>query len=157
MLSFLKKHKRLVFISTAILMCVFLNPISLFVLWILGIGWSNSHPDTGANARRVSWLPSEASNISYYRTYSWTAFEFDIDEKAFKKWAHRWDIKSIRNEERIPRYSYYKQPYEKRNSKEHLAVVRNGLYASCKQSNGGGCHVVYDREKHKAYFQSNPR
>lgn len=161
------RKKKAILISAAIVAALLFNPLTLMVLWV-GLGmWSNAHPETGVNVKTVDWLPPEATNISYYKTYSWRAYEFDMDEESFKRWARRWDLKPIKEEETITRYSYtsfLKQSRNYRNAKvyeaeekKHVATVSTGLYDREIRRNGGGYHVVYDREKQRAYFQSNPR
>lgn len=51
--------------------------------------------EIGENVARVSWLPDSASNVSFYRAYSYTAYEFDIAEADFLKWAERFSVKRI--------------------------------------------------------------
>src|SRR4029450_8888779 len=64
-----------------------------------------THFETAENVDRVSWLPDSASNVSYYRSYNYTAYEFDISEDEFKKWI--WlDVKPITKPVEVHRYSY---------------------------------------------------
>lgn len=144
--------------------------IVLFATWLGLVMWSNAHPKTGENVAKVSWLPASASNVSFYKTYSWTAFEFDISEDEFRKWAAHRTLKEIVKEEKICRYSYWKFCRKKHSvktdeeltdymnaEKRHYAVVSKGLYDSRRHDNGGGYHVVFDRDKQRAYFQFSPR
>jgi hypothetical protein len=98
----------------------------------------------------VDWLPADATNISYYRSYSWTAYEFDIPQPAFLRWAGPWSPKPLRTPMSIPRFSYFS---------DHRSVeVAVGFgYASPMASNGGRILVAYDTASGRAYFQSNPR
>jgi len=135
----------------------------------MGLGqWLDAHPEMGENEEHVGWLPDEATNVSYYKTYSWTAYEFDISEHGFKSWAIRWDLKEIEEEKSVRRYSYI--PFRMREHEErmdfeeffaeeekHIATVAGGLYDEEDWDNGGGYHVVYDRKRRRAYFQSNKR
>lgn len=144
--------------------------IVMFATWQGLVMWSNAHPETGENVAKVSWLPTSAGNVSFYKTNTWMAFEFDISEDEFRKWAARWTLKEIDKEQKICRYSYWKFCREKHpgnteqeltdymNAKErHYVVVSKGLYDSKRHDNGGGYHVVFDRNIQRAYFQSNPR
>jgi len=45
------------------------------------------HVSTEENVPSVDWLPASASNVSYYKSYSFTAYEFDISESEFNAWA----------------------------------------------------------------------
>jgi hypothetical protein len=146
-----------------VLLIVIVNP---FTLYFFGVMWSNTHPDTGENVKTVKWLPSDAKNISYYKTYSWTAFEFDIPEPSFNQWINKkWVMKPVGKDHSIMRYcssngnhrtcSCYQQC---NNPKEKcIAVITNGVYDSQRWSNGGGYSVVFDRDAQRAYYQSNPR
>jgi len=144
--------------------------IMLLAAWIIPALWYDSHPETGENFAKVNWLPPSAKNVSYYKSYSWTAFEFDINEVDFRQWATLWMLKEIDKEQTICRYSYLNFLKEKQSAKTendwiayenakkiHLAIVSKGLYDSKIYHNGGGYNVVFDRDKQRAYFQSNPR
>jgi hypothetical protein len=159
------KRLKLAAIVIAVLL---LNPFSLLGLWLGTAYWSNAHPSLGANVESVSWLPADARNVSYYRTYSWTAYEFDIGEAAFRKWAAgEYDLKEISEPRSIMRYSYKNFARQWRGRREsdayeaekekHFAAITDGLYHFETWRNGGSIHVVYDRQKQKAYYQSNPR
>jgi hypothetical protein len=148
------------------------NPITLLFLWGISTYWSNTHPEVGENVKSVDWLPQEAQNISYYKTYSYTAFEFDISEEGFRKWAARWDFKKIETPAGISRYNrmMLKMPkfdskdadksmkeYEEYKSKVNAAIVNGYYYRTPPRGDGGGMYVAYDTDKGRAYFQSSPR
>jgi hypothetical protein len=151
------------YIIAMLLLALVFNPLSI----LLGAAyWSNTHPDTGENIKTVAWLPPEATNVSYYKTYSWTAYEFDIDEDGFRKWSDC-PLTPITEKIAVERYSYENfmkrrlgccnEQYEHERA-THIAIVTDGLhYSYLNPSAGGRRSVVYDREKHRAYFQSNPR
>lgn len=129
-----------------------------------------THYSTEENVPSVDWLPSSVTNVSYYKSYSFTAYEFDISESEFKAWTNV-ELLPIINPVRVYRYSKATGRVTKLRSNassaeyyEHLecdegraAIVRRGLYYSHRRNNGGGITVVYDRENGRAYFQSNPR
>lgn len=151
-------------IIAIILLILIVNP---FTLYFFGVMWSNKHPDKGENVKSVKWLPSDAKNVSYYKTYSWTAFEFDMPEQSFNKWINKkWMMKPIEKEHLIERSclrngnhktcSCYQK--ECNNPKEKcFALITNGVYDSQRWSNGGGYNVAYDRDAQRAYYQYNPR
>src|SRR5262245_53760868 len=64
-----------------------------------------THVETGENVDHVSWLPNSASNVSYYESYGYTAYEFDMSEDDFKKWV-RYDVKPITEPFHVLRYSH---------------------------------------------------
>lgn len=159
-----KKYKTGIFILIAVIIGIF-NPITL-ICWFL---WNEANPETGINEKTVSWLPKEATNVSYYRSYSFTAFEFDISEDAFKKWAKEWDIKRIKNPIDVTRYTLTTTGnpsigYDSNAKNSHKdqcrtrARITNGYYyRTIPRSDGGSTHVAYDLDIGRAYFQANPR
>jgi hypothetical protein len=140
-------------------------------VWFVLILWSNAHPEFGENVEFVEWLPANARNVSYYKTYSWTAYEFDIDERSFRGWASRYELKEIADPQEIERYNYYSDFLEQRGDtrdsewykayeaerKKYVAIVTHGLYDFERRGNGAGYHVVFHRLKQRAYFRCNPR
>lgn len=139
----------------------------IFVFGWLGIGaWENANPEQGENQARVDWLPENASDISYYRAYSWKAWEYSMNESDFREAATRYNLREITEEQVIPRYSWwtFRNTNNAKNYKDffaeeskHYAKVRNGLFASERQADGGGFQLVFDRDQSRVYFQSNPR
>ena len=126
-----------------------------------------THFETAENVDHVSWLPSSASNVSYYRSYTYTAYEFDISEEEFKKWI--WlDVNPITKPVKVNRYSYMAaqrialgpnptQAELDAWEAAGTATVKNGLYHSHRRGNGGGVDVAFDRDRGRVFFQTNPR
>ena len=137
-------------------------PVLLVLLWIGLVFYANSHPDTGEHIPRADWLPESASDISFYRSYSHTAYEFKISERDLLKWADRWSFQEIEKPVRIHRYLYFlKRPedfgsYEEYH-RECTIEVPEGLISVRRQRNGGGHTAVYDRKTGYAYVQTSPR
>lgn len=123
--------------------------------------------ETGENVESVDWLPTSATNVSFYRSYSFTAYEFDIPESDFVDWA-RWNLKPISKPVSVVRYCYssadvtepdasatqaewdaFEQRYDARR-----ATVADGLYYVNEQPDGGGVWVAYDRKQGRAYFHT---
>ena len=110
-------------------------------------------------------------DISYYKSYTYTAYEFKIPEESFKKHANSsWRFREIREPEVIRRYNYIREYEEyhknyrefryeeyRRLQERTTATVKNGIVARHRQRNGGGYHAVYDRDTGTAYVQTNPR
>lgn len=170
----MEKKRIFAVVVISIILVLFLNPISLVVLWLFWGLWSNSHPDMGVNVKQVSWLPREAINVSYYKTYSNTFYEFDISENGFKKWASDWMPEKISEPVKIRRYTAMteKPPEHSGNvwtekdmeAETHYqeyviyATIKKGYYfRTPPRGNGGGTYVAYDLEKGRAYFFSCPR
>ena len=127
--------------------------------------------DVGENVPSVSWLPKSASNVSFYKSYSYTAYEFDIPESEFVTWS-RWQLSPITEPVHVLRHCFFRvrampspeasATYEEWKAYEELrstagATISEGLYYEHVQSNGGGVHVAFDRKKGRAFFQSAPR
>lgn len=154
----------------------------LGLLW-LGYGAYRGFTDVeiGENVPRVPWLPDSASNVSFYRSYPFTAYEFDIPEQDFLEWAedHGWDVRRIKDEEKAiyrhhfggGRLKYPDEPPADATEAQEQRWLRaveeyaeafqkkidNGYYYRYEQSNGGGITVGYDLDTGRAYFQSSPR
>lgn len=126
-----------------------------------------AHVKTGENHQSVDWLPASATNVSFYKSYPATAYEFDIPEADFSNWAS-WDLKPISKPVTVVRYSHFTVdvPAPGANATQaerdaffdtRQATVTDGLYYLSKRPNGGGVQVAYDREHGRAYFYSAPR
>ena len=129
-----------------------------------------SRVETGENVSRVRWLPKAACNVSYYRSYLNTAYEFDISEPDFVAWS-RWTLTEIDLPVTIVRYTFFTRPYptlpddptieefevHRQMLSERGATVAKGLFHTECAPDGGGVWVAYDRTKQRAYFRSAPR
>jgi hypothetical protein len=137
--------------------------------------------ETGEDVARVPWLPDAARRVSFYRSYSFTAYEFDIAEQQFLTWAkdQGWEVQRIEREPRsVLRYHLAAgkvgapadppadataqqmtswqdamQTYRSAISK----TIERGYFYDRRQSNGGGVTVGYDVDTARAYVQTSPR
>jgi hypothetical protein len=118
------------------------------------------HKERGENLSRVEWLPQEATNVSFLRSYSRTAFEFDIDERGYREWVD-YPVQEIEEPFKIFRYSLSTDnrlnPRDLRRPNYPRATIEDGLFYEERRSNGGGVATAYDRSKGRAYFESNLR
>ena len=112
-----------------------------------------SHREVGENELSVKWLPKTATNVSYFRSYGFTAYEFDISESDFVKWSS-WQLSPIERPVTVFRYCHG-NPAVAFDSKR--AIVVNGLTYSYRYHNHGGVIVAYDRTKGRAFYWSAPR
>lgn len=160
-----RKHK--IAIVIGLLVAIF-NPLTLGGLFFGCAFWSNSHPKTAVNEPCASWLPAEATQVSYYKTYSWTAFEFQISEDGFKKWASHWQVAEIVDFFTIGRYTtriLERPKYDNDPNSPYAiyelqtrATITNGIcFRTPPRANGGGTCVAFDRNKGRAFYQTNPR
>lgn len=129
------------------------------------------HVSTEENVPSVDWLPASASNVSYYKSYSFTAYEFDIAEQDFKAWA--WvKLEPITQPVTVFRYSSrneYQASYPPNATQAQIDAIETanenlrgkkvftGLYYESRTNSGRGVTFVYDRAAGRGYFQSNPR
>ena len=128
-----------------------------------------THVENGENVPAVDWLPEHASNVSYYHSYMFTAYEFDITEPEFLKWSE-WEVAEISEPVKIRRYNLFADvalPGQNSTQAEDAkfmaamaqksATIDDGLYYGHLQNNGGGIWVGYDRKLGRAFYQSAPR
>lgn len=132
--------------------------------------------ETGQNLPHVDWLPDDATNVSFSRTYSWEYYEFDISEAAFKKWASHWQLNEIQEPFYITRYTINDSPsltdtYDGPRQllitrgiqlpaqlSNHTAEIRHGLmYFLHNDRTHGGTYVAFDRTVGRAYFHYHAR
>ena len=135
-----------------------LLPVLLLLLYI----WLVNISETGEMEQSVDWLKEEdASEISYYISHVWTAYEYKTSEENFLKHANpAWRFKEIKEPVTVSRYllmTKYKGNPCGGTLHESKAVVKNGIYAEERWKNGGGYIAVYDRDTGKAYIQRNAR
>ncbi len=117
------------------------------------------------NVGGVAWLPAEARNISYYRSYSYTAYEFDISEEGFRDWAgyKRWRLSAIEDPVTVLRYNWpiIKSPENFEGiapaGTDGKVTIESGLIHHTDLGAGGGIWVAYDTDAGRAYYQSKPR
>ncbi len=134
---------------------ILLSPILAISGWLIGAWWSNTHPESGENKSHVDWLPTSASNISYFKTYSYTAYEFNISEEDFIAWTDEENLIEISNPISIERFNFHETYFP---SAENTTTVSNGLWwETPPRGNGGGTRIAFDRDTRTAYFQDNPR
>lgn len=144
--------------------------IALAIWLVRGAYLGFTQVESGEVVASVDWLPKSASNVSYYRSYMNTAYEFDIDEADFLKWS-RWGGAEITEPVRLRRYLAFSTPPPPEPSSptndEMVAfaieygrrgvTIRDGLYYGYLQTNSGGVWVGYNRSSGRAYYHSAPR
>ena len=109
------------------------------------------------NVKSVSWLPAEATNISYYRGTLNSVYEFDISEKGFFEWSGKWKVKPIDAPLEIRRYSDSNLRGLDSNGERRFKVVKHGYYFKTPPRGDGGLTcVAYDLESGRAYFEESP-
>ena len=134
---------------------VLLSPFLAVVGWIASAAWSNDHPERGVAEPGVDWLPAGASDVSYFKTYSFSAYEFHISEDGFRAWATEVELCEISAPVSIERYNRWDPQVS---SSEQMATITQGLWGETpRRGNGGGTRMVFDRETGTAYFQHSPR
>lgn len=128
---------------------------------IIAIMYFVSEPNIGENIKSVDWLPKEATNISYNKNFVQKAYEFEISENGFLKWAkdNNYTIHEVSNKEYEVTLYRYTYGYPDKSQDYNNTVVRkfNGYYYKYENSsgNGGGRWIGYDKDIHKAYYFSS--
>lgn len=109
------------------------------------------------------YLPASAKNISYCKVpLLETAYEYEVGEEEFLKWAEENDIllTPVDSFSRVFRYLHHLIPSPDTNDpnqwdeyeSKRMATVKQGYEYHTEQDNGGGLDIVYDSEEHKAYY-----
>ena len=167
----MKKWKRLF-----VLALLLLNPITLMCAWFGWATYSNANPESGAHVDSVAWLPKTATDVCFVKSYSNTAYEFQIQESEFVLWAKDeldwapdFELKEIEGALEIVRYTAFVPKSHSGPERPHqggdplrgdprLAIISKGIfYHTPPRSNGGGTSVAYDRERGRGYCQHSPR
>lgn len=147
--------------------------IAALVLLIPVFLWSCYHAvtyrESGEHVARVSWLPDEASDVSYYRTVHMVVYECRIARPAFVALAREkgWELKPIREPTEATRPAWFstqaprKEDFpgdQDRYDREFTAwlgrtraVVRDGWTAGDREGDCGDI-VVYDQEAGRLYY-----
>jgi len=115
------------------------------------------------NEPAVKWLPSTAKDVSYYRSYDYTAFEFTIPEADFLAWvkSNQWDkeTKPIEAPFKIGRYTagptFQRKPDD---PLDHTAAKGYFMarFFKGREGNDEGMRAAYDAENGRAYYTWKP-
>lgn len=137
----------------------------------------NSPPEIAEGVKNVDWLPADATDINFCRSYGFTAFEFKISESGFLEWAATvthpdrdyveyqpvTEISELIEERFFPirRYNANQDLPEGVDYEDHLRnttiEIKNGLRGEMRKGSAGGYSIGYDRDTGTAYYQTNPR
>lgn len=150
----------------------------MFAHWVQRV---NRPPEIAEGVQSVDWLPAEATDIHYCRSYGFTAFEFKISEAGFREWAATAAYQSRESVKFLPITEISERgegrffPIERYNSygeagravpaggdyNEHRRAttidIKNGLRGEMRRGSAGGYSIGYNRDTGTAYWQSNPR
>ena len=149
---------------------LFVTTVAVFLWLLLGFNRVLTRVEYGVNQASVPWLPKSATNVSFYKSYGYTAYEFEIPEDDFVKWSGQ-KLTQIGGPLRVPRYclvnsrlpDYGPNPTLRQEREQFQAlaareaVVSKGLAYTQHFGSGGGTIVAYDRQRGKAYFWHAPR
>jgi hypothetical protein len=171
----MKLHKIVVFAIPAL----FLGSCAVMIAhWVQRV---NRPPDIAEGMKSVDWLPAEATDINFCRSYGFTAFEFKISEAGFLHWAATatyrdrdyikyqpvTEISELKEKRFFPikRYNGYRTggqdfpedfDYDKHRRATTIEIT-NGLRGEMRKGSAGGYSIGYDRDTGTAYYQTNPR
>ena len=131
----------------------------LFVVASLFMMFRPVEPERGYNVDSVSWLPNEASNITFYAREGLAMLriaEGSMSEADFREWADSkgWDLEEKKNSRGSGylRTAFLDLPEHQGLDQLPEDFVRDGLYYENRASNGGGVTVLFDREKERFYY-----
>ena len=108
-------------------------------------------PEMGTNVDSVSWLPSTASEISYYSRGGFGSVKFavfTISEDDIQAYAeeNEWELKPEKDIDLS-----YMADFIENNQIDY--EIKNALFCQdLKPSNSGGTTIAYDLETHRGYF-----
>ncbi|WP_254514005.1 hypothetical protein [Anatilimnocola floriformis] len=143
--------------------------VAVFLWLYLGFHRVLTRVEYGESRPSVPWLPAAAKNVSYYKSYAFTAYEFEIPEDDFVKWSGE-KLTTINRPVRVPRYCLIRMPLPDlmpnptlRQEREQIrtlatreTLVSQGLAYDHHRDSGGGTIVAYDRQRGKGYFWHAP-
>ena len=125
----------------------------------------------------LTWLPPEALDISYYRSYLFTAAEFHIPEEAFAHWCDskgfklktigatpfiitRYCMPDSRQKLKILKTQaltdLQRDQAETKISESETRHISRGLFYRVELDNGGTTAAAYDRDTGIGYYESSP-
>jgi hypothetical protein len=147
-----------------ILFRVFLVLGSLVVLGVGVFCWFafGSHIETGFHERSVDWLPTTATNISYFKNRNIAnieTYEFCISGPDFAALAHDrgWAVKLIEKPMSILRYTWWLAAEHPQRMKPFYAEASKGSYYEDRRPNNGGIAVLYNEDSQTAYVDKSNR
>ena len=137
--------------------------ILLLIVGFVVFSGCDNKAEYGEGLSSVSWLPDSATDISYYKSYLYTAYELDMSEEQFLQWAKdkSWEISEIVEPISIGRYNRYLLSDSKNDpgywAKVFAEIESGYFYRWERGKSGGGVNVAYDSIKKRVYYQYNPR
>lgn len=140
---------------------IFIVVVIIGMAGLLALSWELYREFTtieeGENVARVDWLPKDAAHISFHRSESYTAYEFDIPEAGFIKWTqdNSWPVSRITT--KPMNILRYKVTARRKEDQPTSASITKGYSFSRELNNGGGTWVAYDENSGRAYFFTAPR
>jgi hypothetical protein len=111
--------------------------------------------EVGEHQKTVSWLPTNATDISYFKNINYTVYECDLDEESFLLFSKKnhWSIKQIDSSPvDILRYKFptIYTPSENETQLFYSDLIYDG-YIYDTLSERGGIRVVYDSSIQRLY------
>ncbi len=129
--------------------------IFLFIV-VFAVSYFINKPKIGEHVEKVEWLPTQATDISYYKTIFYELYEFSIDEKGFFRWLNdkNLSVATIDAESDKLFERYTTASCKDCNDTDTYVILKDGYYGHHENSsgNGGGWQVGYDLKTHRAYY-----
>ena len=129
--------------------------IATFLVLMLTGPMLASRPTSGVNLASVSWLPKEATHVSFFKSTGNKMYEFDIPEPLFLKWIVERQFTGTTNSGGMVRRWTATLPPEKLGTNSSLQIITNGIVVTHHRADGGGYDVGYDRSLGRAFVSEN--
>jgi len=141
--------------------CIFLRKLLIcgLIFIVAGFGYLiwKLMPDYAEHKEHVSWLPTVATDISYYRkAFECELYEFRITEADFRSLYHRQEFEEIKEPVTVTRCL---KMFPAIQENEFTVTVKHGLHISRIISTVSGQYrysVTFDRDHGRAYVTSLP-
>jgi hypothetical protein len=114
--------------------------------------------EEGSDVQSASWIPPEASHISFYRTWITDEAKFRISEPGFIIFLESKGLKpeEIKEEKTITLYFIDRELRARAKTDQDYEMlyhkIKNGLFYEKLHPNGGGWTCAYDRDSGFAYY-----
>jgi hypothetical protein len=105
----------------------------------IGVYFLNK-PEIGEHAKKVDWLPAQATDISFYKTFGYELYEFSINEKGFLKWLNKKklsvDTTNKNDDKSLERYTA--AICRDCNDTDTYVILKHGYYGHNENTSGNG-------------------
>lgn len=128
------------------------------VYWAYSIYVGSSSVSWGTELSSVPWISENinASNISFAKSSSVVAYEFNVSEDGFRRWLKEKTIgapESFATPINILRWNSIKPNRTESEIENRSIEINEGLVVRDKNQGGAGVLIIYDIHNHRAYYE----